>query len=89
MPGVFVSIDMTGPFSAKSIHGNQYGLIFINDFTNTPFTYAMKTRDEFPEFLKTFLIDFRKVFKPCKVCEISVLRSDNAREFNSADVQQI
>ncbi len=82
-------MDMTGPFSVKSIHGNQYGLIFNDHFTNTPFTYAMKAKDEFPTFLKQFLIDFREVFKPWKVCEYSVLRSDNAKEFSSAEVQQI
>ena len=63
MPGEVVSMDMTGPFSVTSIHGNKYGLIFIDHCTNTPFNYAMKSKAEFPKFLKQFLIDFRKVFK--------------------------
>ena len=29
------------------------------------------------------------MFKQCKVCEILILRSDNASEFKSAEVQQI
>ena len=89
MPGEVVSMDMTGPFSVTSIHGNKYGLIFIDHCTNTPFNYAMKSKAEFPKFLKQFLIDFREVFKPCKVFEILILRSDNANELNSAEVQQI
>jgi hypothetical protein len=89
MPGEFVSFDVTGPFRTTSIHGNKYGLIFIDHFTNTPFTYAMKTKDEFPKYLQQFLIDFKQLFKEWKVCVLQVLRSDNASEFNSAEVQQI
>jgi hypothetical protein len=35
------------------------------------------------------LIDFRELFKGLRVCEIRVLRSDNASKFNSAEVTQI
>ena len=49
----------------------------------------MKSKDEFPAFLQQFLIDFRELFKTWKVVELRVLRSDNASEFNSAEVQQI
>ncbi len=81
--------DVAGPFRTASIHRNKYGLIFIDHFTNTPFNYAMKSKDEFPKFLQQFLIDFKELFKGWKVIEIQVLRSDNASEFNSAEVQQI
>ena len=59
MPGECVSFNVTGPFRTTLIHGNNYGLIFIDHFTNTPFAYAMKTKDEFPKYLQQFLIDFR------------------------------
>ncbi len=72
-----------------SINGNRYGLIFIDHCTNTTFTHALKTKDEFPKFLLQFLIDFEELFRQCKVCELFVLRSDNASEFDSAEVQQI
>jgi hypothetical protein len=49
----------------------------------------MKSKDEFPEFLQQFLIDFRESSKTWKVVELCVLCSDNAGEFNSAEVQQI
>ena len=58
MPG-----ECVGPFRTTSIHGNKYGLIFIDHFTNTPFTYAMKTKDEFPKYLQQFLVDFRQCLK--------------------------
>jgi len=87
MPGEFVSFDVTGPFRTVSIHGNRYGLIFIDHHTNTPFTYAMKTKDELPKYLQQFLIDFRELFKEWKVCVLQVLRSDSSSEFNSAEVQ--
>ena len=80
---------MTGPLRIKSVNGNRFGLIFIDHCTNTPFAYAMKSKDEYPKYLKQFLIDFRELFKGLRVCEIRVLRSDNASEFNSAEVKQI
>jgi transposase InsO family protein len=80
---------VTGPFRTASIHGNKYGLVFIDHFTNNPFNYAMKSKDEFPKFLQQFLMDLKELFKGWKVIEIQVLRSDNASEFNSAAVQQI
>ena len=89
MPGELISCDMCGPFRISSIHGNKYGLVFIDHCTNTVFNYAMKSKDEYPKWLRQFLIDFRELFKKWKVCEIQVLRSDNASELNSAEVQQI
>jgi transposase InsO family protein len=53
------------------------------------FAYAMESKDENLKYLKQFLIDFRELFKGLRVCEIRVLRSDNASEFNSAEVKQI
>jgi hypothetical protein len=88
VPGECVSFDMTGPFQMTSIHGNRYGLTFIDHFTNTTFNFAVTLKDEFPGFLQQFLIDFRELFKTWKVVELRVLISDNA-VFNSAEVQQI
>jgi hypothetical protein len=84
MPGECVSFDLIGPFRTLSIHGNRYGLIFIDHCTNTPFTYAirLKTKGEFPNFLLQFLIDFRELFSQSKLCELIVLRSDNVSEFD-------
>ena len=88
MPGELISCDIVGPFRIKSIHGKTYGLVFIDHCTNTPFNYAMRSKDEFPQYLQQFLIDFREMFKDYKVCEIQVLRSDNASELNSTEVQK-
>ncbi len=81
VPGELVSFDVTGPIRTASIHGNKYGLIFIDHFTNTPFNYAMKSKDGFPKLLQQFLIYFKKLFKGWKVIEIQVLRS--AMQVNS------
>jgi hypothetical protein len=50
MPGEFVSMDLIGPIRVTSIHGNKYGLIFIDHYTNTPFMYAMKSKTSFRSF---------------------------------------
>ena len=89
MPGQYISLDLVGPFRFTSIHGSKYGLAFIDHYTNTPFTYGLKTKDEFPNYLTKFLIDFSDLFRGVHVCELIILRSDNAAELNSAQVQQI
>ena len=89
MPGQYISLDLVGPFRFTSIHGSKYGLAFIDHYTNTPFTYGLKTKDEFPNYLTKFLIDFSDLFRGVHVCELFILRSDNAAELNSAQVQQI
>ena len=89
MPGEFVRLDSTGPLYIKSVHGKKFGYIFIDHGTNTPFAYAMKSRDEYLRHQQQFLIGFRKLFKECRVCRIRVLRSKHASEFNSAEVKQI
>ena len=73
MPGELISCDMTGPIRIQSIHGKRYGLVFVDHCTNIPFNYAMKSKDEYPKYLRQFLIDFREMFKGYKVCEIQVL----------------
>jgi hypothetical protein len=49
----------------------------------------MRSKDEFSEYLQQFLIDFREMFNGYKVCKIQVLRSANASELNSSEVQTI
>ncbi len=66
---------MTGPFQITLIHGNRHGLVFMDNFTNTTFNYATKSKDGFPSFLKQFWIDFRKLLRTWKVVELRVLRS--------------
>ena len=60
MPSEFVSLDSTGPLHIKSVHGNKFGLKFIDHCTNTLFAYAMKSKDEYLDCLKQLLIDFRE-----------------------------
>ncbi len=50
--------------------------------------YGLKKKDEFPNYLIIFLIDFSHLFRGVHVCELS-LRSENAAELNSAQVQQV
>ena len=58
--------------------------MFIGDFNNTTFNYAITMKDEFSQFLQQFFIDFRELIKTLNVVEHRGLGSDNAGEFNSA-----
>ena len=50
----------------------------------------MGTKDQFPEMLRTFLLDFRQIFKLFpQFMDLRVMRSDNAKDSNSAEVSQI
>ena len=50
--------------------------------------HAKRTKEEFQRYLQQLLTDFRVLFKAWKVCVFHVFRSENASEFNSADVQR-
>ena len=68
----------------------MYGLAFIEHFTNMPFLYALKNKSDYPKFLKKFLLDFRELFAGnWRVHHVRILRSDNAKELHSAEVQRI
>jgi hypothetical protein len=85
-----ISFDMFGPLKHESLQGNEYGLIFVVHKNSFIFGYPMKTKDQFPEFLRTFLLDFREIFKTFpRFIELRVMRSDNAKELNSAEVKEI
>ncbi len=56
MPGEFVSMDMTGPFTVKSIHGNRYGLIFIDQHS---IHICHEDKGQVSKFSKTVLDKFQ------------------------------
>ncbi len=79
-----------GPFKVKSLKGSIYAVAFIDHYTNTPFLYGMASKSEYAKYLKKFLLDFRELFNNrCKVHIVRVLRSDNAQELQSSEVQKI
>ena len=89
-PGQIISVDIVGPFKVKSLKGSIYAVAFIDHYTNTPFLYGMASKSEYPKYLRKFLLDFRELFNDgCKVHIVRVLRSDNAQELHSSEVQQI
>ena len=89
-PGQIVSVDIVGKFNVKSLEGSEYGIAFIDHFTNVPFLYGMAHKSDYPKYLKKFLVDFRELFKDSwKVQHVRILRSDNAQEMGSAEVQKI
>ena len=47
----------------------------------------MRTKDQFPDMLRTFLLDFRQIFS--KFPDLRIMKSDKAKEFNSAEVERI
>ena len=87
-PEQVISFDVVGPFKQKSIHGNRYGLWFVDHAVHIKFAYPMKQKSDFPKFLSQFLIDFREIFKMVpRFVMLRILRSDSAKEFNTEEVR--
>ena len=85
-----VSFDMFGPFKHESVNGNRYGLVFVTHRNHLLFGYPMRKKNQFPDMLRTFLLDVRQIFEKFpKAMEFRIMRSDNAKEFNSAEVKEI
>ena len=85
-----VSFDMFGPIKQTSLQGNRYGLIFVVHRNHFVFGYPMKTKDQFPEMLRTFLMDFRQISNRFpEAMDLRILRSNNAKDINSAQVEAI
>ncbi len=51
-----VSFDIFGPFKHESLQRNRHFLFFVVHRIHLLFVYPMKTKDRFPEMLRTFWI---------------------------------
>ena len=75
-PGELTHIDVWGKYSVKSIHGNQYYTIFVDDagrFTSVKF---MKLKTEAVQQVKNYLTHLKTQDKSPKA-----IRFDNGKEF--------
>ncbi|GJT26187.1 retrovirus-related pol polyprotein from transposon TNT 1-94 [Tanacetum coccineum] len=48
-------MDLCGPMRVKSINGNRYVLVIVEDYSRYMWVYFIKSKDEAPEVIKTFL----------------------------------
>ena len=72
-------MDLFGPSRTKSLGGNYYGLVIVDDYSWFTWTLFIATKDNaYLAFKK-----FAKVIQKEKVCRISTIKSDHGGEFQN------
>jgi hypothetical protein len=78
-----VHTDLCGPMSVESLHGHNYMLLFMDDFTRKVFPYFLKTKDE----VKSKFLIFKVLVENETGLKIKVLQSDNGTEYVNKDLE--
>ena len=78
-PFQLIHMDLCGPMQTKSIQGNTYFLMIVDDYTSAYYVFFIKTKDQAFEAFKTF----HKYVKTALGYCIRNIRSDRGGEFLS------
>ena len=76
-------MDLFGPNAYKSLSGNSFGLVIVDDFSRFTWVFFL---DEKSQVQKTFKNFARKAQNQFEV-KIKKVRSDNGTEFKNANVR--
>jgi len=75
-------MDLFGPLRIKSLGGNYYGLVIVDDDSRFTWTLFIATKDNaYLAFKK-----FAKVIQNEKGCRISTIKSDHGANFKMKDL---
>jgi len=74
-----IHTDVCGPMKTKSLNGNNYFLLFIDDYTRMCWVYFIKLKSEVFDVFKQFKA---LVENQCNL-KVKALRSDNGGEYTS------
>ena len=75
-----IHIDVAGPQRTPSLQGSSYFILFIDDFTRMCQIFSLKFKHE----VAGVFIKFKKMVETQSGCKIQVLRSNNGKEYISA-----
>ena len=78
-PFQLVHSDVWGPSRVPSVFGFQYFVTFIDDYSRCTWLYLMKSRSEVFDIFQSFCAEIKTQFNT----SVSILRSDNAKEYLS------
>jgi len=84
-PGEVTHVDTAGPFSIASLGGSRYFTVMVDDASGFLTVYCIKNKSEFPEVIKSYMA----FMKNQTANKMKAIRSDNAREFVSKEVQEL
>ena len=80
-PLELVHTDLCGPMRTKSLQGDSYFMLFVDDFTRMCWVFFLKEKSEAFQIFKTFKILVENEIGKKLKC----LRSDNGCEFTSKE----
>nr|GEW41165.1 retrovirus-related Pol polyprotein from transposon TNT 1-94 [Tanacetum cinerariifolium] len=72
-------MDLCGPMRVASIKGRRYVLVIVDDYSRYTWVYFLRTKDETPEVIKSFLT---KIFVRLQA-PVIIVRTDNGTEFKN------
>nr|GEW90101.1 hypothetical protein [Tanacetum cinerariifolium] len=72
-------IDFCGPMRIASINGKRYVLVIVDDYSRYTWVLFLKSKDEAPEVIKTFL---KRITVPLQ-SPVIIIRTDNSTEFKN------
>jgi hypothetical protein len=82
-PVELLHMDLFGPTSYKSIGGNLYWLVIVNDYSHYTWTLFLGDKSETPEIFKTFARRAQREYNS----QIVKIRSDNGSEFKNMNIK--
>jgi hypothetical protein len=82
-PLELLHMDLFGPTSYKSIGGNLYCLVIIDDYSRYTWTLFLSDKSETPEIFKTFARRAQRKYNS----PIVKIRSDNCSEFKNMNIE--
>ncbi|GJT97145.1 retrovirus-related pol polyprotein from transposon TNT 1-94 [Tanacetum coccineum] len=72
-------MDLCGLMKVKSIYGKWYVLVIVDDYSRYTWVYFLRSKDEAPEVIKTFL----KKIQVFLQTPVIIIRTDNGTEFTN------
>jgi transposase InsO family protein len=82
-PLELLHMDLFGPTSYKSIGGNLYCLVIIDDYSRYTWTLFLGDKSETPKIFKTFVGRVQREYNS----PIVKIRSDNGSEFKNMNIE--
>nr|GEW40805.1 Gag-Pol polyprotein [Tanacetum cinerariifolium] len=72
-------IDLCGPMRIASINGKGYVLVIVDDYSRYTWVHFLRSKDEAPEVIKTFLKIIIVLFQS----PVIIIRTENGTEFKN------
>nr|GEZ82993.1 hypothetical protein [Tanacetum cinerariifolium] len=72
-------MDLCGPMRIASINGKRYVLVIVDDYSRYSWLYFLRSKDEAPEVIKTFLKRINVLLQS----PVIIIRTDNGTKFKN------